>query len=94
MNSHDANALKVAELEAAANAIKALGGPVEAAKKVGAPSYQSVQSWAQSGVPAKYCRKVSELTGMALPELRPRDWSEFWSELAQSSTSTKEVGNA
>lgn len=64
--------------KAAAKAISLLGGPVEAAEKVSAPSYQSVQSWRVAGVPPRYCVQVSGLTGMALSELRPSDWAVYW----------------
>ncbi|WP_312305156.1 ABC transporter substrate-binding protein [Pulveribacter sp.] len=75
------------EIKAAARiavaAIEQLGGPVEAARQVGAPSYQSVQSWRGSGVPIKFCRKVHELTGIPLATLRPDDWADVWPELAE-----------
>lgn len=70
--------VKGAAREAAAKAISLLGGPVEAAKKVSAPSYQAVQSWRVAGVPTRYCVQVSGLTGMPLYELRPSDWSVYW----------------
>ncbi|MBL5979063.1 helix-turn-helix domain-containing protein [Comamonas sp. NyZ500] len=69
---------KEAARSAAAKAISLLGGPVEAAKKVSAPSYQAVQSWRVAGVPTRYCVQVSGLTGISLQELRPSDWSVYW----------------
>lgn len=63
---------------AAAKAISLLGGPVDAARKTSAPSYQAVQSWLVCGVPPRYCIKVSNLTGMQLSELRPTDWDVYW----------------
>lgn len=66
-------------------AIKQIGGPVATAEKTGAPSYQSVQSWAASGqVPVKYCLKVEELSGISRKLLRPKDWSAIWPDLAQA----------
>lgn len=70
--------VKDAARQAAAKAISLLGGPVEAAKKVCAPSYQAVQSWRIAGVPSRYCVQVSCLTGMPLSELRPSDWAVYW----------------
>lgn len=66
-------------------AIKKIGGPVATAEKTGAPSYQSVQSWASSGqVPVKYCLKVEELSGVSRKLLRPKDWSAIWPELIEA----------
>lgn len=73
--------LKAEALEAAALAIDALGGPVEAARKVDAPSYQAVQSWRTSGVPVRFCTRVSDQTGISLKALRPADWHEYWPAL-------------
>lgn len=70
--------VKDAARQAAVKAISLLGGPVEAAKKVCAPSYQAVQSWRVAGVPSRYCMQVSCLTGMPLSELRPSDWAVYW----------------
>ena len=72
--------IKDAARKAAAKAISLLGGPVEAAKKVSAPSYQAVQSWRVAGVPSRYCIQVSGITGMPLSELRPSDWAVYWPE--------------
>lgn len=69
---------KAALKDSAARAIELLGGPVEAMRKVEAPTYQSVQSWALNGVPPKYCMRIKELTGMSLSELRPTDWTSYW----------------
>lgn len=42
--------------DAIKRAINLLGGPVEAARKVGVRRYQTVQQWVVAGiVPAKYC---------------------------------------
>lgn len=69
---------KASMKDVAIKAIKLLGGPVEAQRKVQAPTYQSVQSWASNGVPPRYCIRVSELTGIRLDELRPNDWARYW----------------
>lgn len=76
---------KLAAQAVADQAIRLLGGPVEAARKVDAPSYQAVQSWRESGIPARFCKKVAELTGLTLDALRPADWHEYWPELASPS---------
>lgn len=75
--------LKLATRAAASRAIELMGGPVETARKVPAPSYQAVQSWEKSGVPPRYCQKVSELSGLKLQELRAHDWHDYWPGLAQ-----------
>ena len=33
------------------------------------------------GIPPRYCRRVSELTGICLKRLRPHDWADYWSEV-------------
>ena len=81
--THD---LKADACAAASQAIELLGGPVEAARKVEAPSYQAVQSWRGSGVPVRFCRRVAELTGMGLDALRPADWHEYWGNPASLPT--------
>lgn len=68
--------------DAAVEVIGLLGGPVEAALKVGAPSYQSVQSWRENGIPTRYCRRASELTGVPVQRMRPDDWNLVWPELS------------
>ncbi len=78
--------MKHAAQQAASDAIRQIGGAAEMARRVEAPSYQSVQSWRKSGVPVKYCRKVADLTGVALSALRPNDWQDIWPELAQPTT--------
>lgn len=88
------NDLRLAALAAATKAIELLGGPVEAARKVGAPSYQAVQSWEKSGVPARHCRKVSELSGMALFELRPHDWQAYWTAAEAETPGAPEAAHA
>lgn len=69
---------KALRLKAAEDAIAKLGGNTEAARKVGAPTRQSVQTWRKTGIPPRYCIRVSELTGMTLQELRPGDWQDYW----------------
>ena len=68
--------------ESAAECIALMGGPIEAARKLDAPSYQAVQSWRNCGIPARFCRRASELTGVPLERLRPDDWHLIWPELA------------
>lgn len=69
-------------------AIRLLGGPVEAARKLDIPKYQTVQSWRENGVPVRYCRRVNELTGLSLQCLRPDDWFDYWPELAEPKAET------
>lgn len=71
-------------LDIANEAIAALDGPVEAARKLGIPKYQAVQSWRSNGIPVRYCRRINELTGISLQRLRPNDWADFWPELAEA----------
>lgn len=78
MTTATTNDDKASMKDVAIKAIKLLGGPVEAQRKVQAPTYQSVQSWASNGVPPRYCIRVSELTGIRLDELRPNDWDRYW----------------
>ncbi|MFD1709069.1 ABC transporter substrate-binding protein [Ottowia flava] len=62
-----------------------MGGPVEAARKLGGDAtYQAIQSWRSSGVPARWCRKVSELSGVSVVQLRAQDWQDYWPELASA----------
>ena len=86
--------LNLAAKAAASQAIELMGGPVETARKVPAPSYQVVQSWKKSGVPPRHCRKVSALSGLSLRELRPHDWQHYWSEVEASAVPAQETGNA
>lgn len=83
---------KASMKDVAIKAIKLLGGPVEAQRKVQAPTYQSVQSWASNGVPPRYCIRVSELTGIRLDELRPNDWARYW--LVPFTSKAKESSHA
>ena len=60
-------------------AITLLGGPVKAARDLGAPSYQAVQQWLiTESVPAEYCPKIESLLDGAITceQLRPSvDWA-------------------
>ena len=62
----------------AARAIRVMGGPVAAARKLGVDRYQTVQSWVRNGVPARYCLRVEAETGVSRRELRPDDWRDSW----------------
>jgi DNA-binding transcriptional regulator YdaS (Cro superfamily) len=64
--------------------IEKLGGPVNAATTLGAPSYQAVQSWEKSGqIPAKHCPKAEEETGISRKNMRP-DWMHIWPDLVKA----------
>lgn len=62
----------------AAEAIRLMGGPVAAARELKVDNYQAVQSWRTSGIPAKYCVRVEQLTGVDRKRLRPDDWADYW----------------
>lgn len=70
--------IKAVARAAAIQAINILGGPVAAARKVEAPSYQAAQGWRVNGVPVRFCLRVNSLTGVSLQGLRPADWSHYW----------------
>lgn len=60
-------------------AVDTLGGLSATAKVVGAKGYQTVQQWVATGrVPAKYCVKMSEASGVSVYELRPGDARDIW----------------
>lgn len=61
--------------------VQKLGGPVQAARKLGIKHYQSVQQWTY--VPARHCNAVERLTGVDRKTLRPHDWQAYWPDLAQ-----------
>lgn len=64
---------------AVARAVRLLGGPVNAARKLEAERYQTVQSWVREGrVPANYAPALADLTGVPVWELRPDDWHRIW----------------
>jgi len=53
-------------------AIRLLGGPVAAAKKLGVGRYQTVQGWVRSGnIPARHSPDVELLTGVPCEEICP-----------------------
>jgi hypothetical protein len=68
----------------ATEAVRRMGGPVAAARELGIEKYQTVQSWVKNGVPARYCPRVAALTGIDLKVLRPKDWFDYWPDLAEA----------
>lgn len=69
---------EVASTKAAVKAVKKLGGSVKAARALGVERHQTVQSWMRVGVPARYCPRIEQLTGVTRQELRPGDWQDYW----------------
>lgn len=69
--------------EAAAKVIGLMGGPVQAARALGIPRYQTVQSWAVNGVPVHYCAACEQIVdGKVMRwDLYPDDWRAIWPEL-------------
>lgn len=60
-------------------AVEKLGGQTATARIVGASGYQVIQQWISAGrVPAKYCMKLSEESGVSVYELRPDDAKDIW----------------
>jgi DNA-binding transcriptional regulator YdaS (Cro superfamily) len=58
--------------------IALFGGPVKCAAALGVKSYQTVQQWKISRVPAEYCPRIEKLTHgeVTCEELRPDvDWA-------------------
>jgi DNA-binding transcriptional regulator YdaS (Cro superfamily) len=58
--------------------ITLLGGPVKCAAVLGLKSYQSIQQWRSTRVPAEYCPRIEMLTQGAIrcEDLRPDvDWA-------------------
>nr|WP_231891554.1 YdaS family helix-turn-helix protein [Achromobacter ruhlandii] len=65
-------------------AVALLGGPVAAARKVGATNYQTVQQWERSGnVPAEYAVSLERESGVSR-KLLCRQWRRIWPDLADS----------
>jgi DNA-binding transcriptional regulator YdaS (Cro superfamily) len=59
-------------------AIKLLGGLQEAQRLLGLNTYQSIQAWRRSRVPAEYCPTIEKATGgqVRCEDLRPdMDWA-------------------
>lgn len=74
MEQHD-----IPDESAVARAIRLLGGPVSAARRLGVERYQTVQSWVREGrVPAPFAPAVADLTGVAVWDQRPDDWYRIW----------------
>ncbi|CAN7364012.1 helix-turn-helix domain-containing protein [Acidovorax sp. LjRoot118] len=71
--------------EAATQAVVKLGGPVRAAKLLGADRYQRVQSWMANGVPVEFCARLERLLQGALTrrDFYPHDWPDIWPELVE-----------
>lgn len=60
-------------------AVEKLGGQTATARIVGASGYQVVQQWISAGrVPAKYCVKLAQASGVSVYELRPEDARDIW----------------
>ena len=59
--------------KAAAEAVQALGGPIQAARKLDIERYQTVQSWTRHRVPAEYCPLIERATNgeIRCEQLRP-----------------------
>jgi DNA-binding transcriptional regulator YdaS (Cro superfamily) len=58
--------------------IALFGGPVKCAAKLELKSYQTVQQWRASRVPAEHCPRIEKLTAgkVTCEELRPDvDWA-------------------
>lgn len=58
---------------AAQRAVRELGGPVQAARKLGLERYQTAQSWTRNRVPAEYCPAIERETQRRVrcEEMRP-----------------------
>jgi len=62
-------------------AVSRAGGPVAAARAVGAPNYQSVQQWIKTGnVPAEYAPALELASGVSR-RLLCRNANRIWPEL-------------
>lgn len=68
----------------AAQAVRLMGGPVAAARKLEVENYQTVQSWVKNGIPAGYCLRVEGFTGVSRKDLRPNDWANYWPDLSEA----------
>ena len=59
-------------------AIKLMGGVSQAQKVLGLNTYQSIQQWIKTRVPAEYCPRIEKVTNGAVrcEDLRPDvDWA-------------------
>ncbi len=70
--------------QAAAQAVQQMGGPVATARKLGLGNYQTVQSWLEAGVPARYCPRLESDSGVSRKDLRPDDWADYWPEATEA----------
>ncbi|MEJ7685656.1 MAG: YdaS family helix-turn-helix protein [Variovorax sp.] len=71
-----------------AEAIRLMGGPVATARELGIDNYQTVQSWVKNGIPARYCPRIENLTGVTRKALRPIDWIDYWPEFVEPEVKT------
>lgn len=82
-------AVSIKTKEAAAVAVRNMGGPVATARQLGVDNYQTVQSWLESGIPARYCVRVERLSGVSRRELRAEDWEDYWPSDASDQTASQ-----
>ncbi|MBI1625202.1 transcriptional regulator [Comamonas suwonensis] len=72
------------------------GGKSAFARKIGAHA-SDLSDWCSGdrSIPAHYCPAIERASNGSVSRIdcRPNDWQVYWPELAQSSTSTREVGN-
>ena len=82
--------------EAATRAVAKLGGPVRAAKLLGADRYQRVQSWMANGVPVEFCARLEQLLQgeMTRRDFYPQDWPDIWPELVGKGAAANDPATA
>lgn len=83
-------------VEAAAQAVVLMGGPVRAAKLLGADRYQRVQAWMANGLPVEFCARVERAISGKLTrrEFYPLDWSDIWPELVEEGPDASDPATA
>lgn len=83
--------------EKAVSAAADIAGSQAALARALDASAPTINQWAKGvrPVPEKMAVAIESITKGAVTrrDLRPNDWQQIWPELAQPSTSTKEVGN-
>lgn len=57
------------------------GGLAATAAALG-ETIQTVTNWRSRGVPANRCKAFAAITGVSIKALRPKDWADYWPELA------------
>lgn len=66
-------------------AIENVGGVVAAAKLLDVTGYQNIQHWLRVGqVPAIYCPRLEQASGVSRFKLRPCDSADIWPELLET----------